>query len=567
MKRLISIGITILVVLSSTNFTGTHAMKTAMSFGNNTIAAGSGHSLAIKEDGSLWAWGNNVCGQLGDGTVTVVNEAMPWIIIEDNNKSIPMKIMDDVVSVAAGGAHTLAIKSDGSLWAFGWNRYGQLGDGTAINRSKPVKIMDGVAAISVGAFHSLILKEDGSLCAFGNNTYGQLGDGTVTTYENDFYHYYLNAGFDVKVKENNDKNRPVKIMDDVVAISAGSIHNLAIKSDGSLWSWGDNKHGQLGDGTVSVYNINDPVTWLDNNKSAPVRIMEDVALISAGDSHNLAVKTDGSLWAWGDNRFGKLGDGTGRHFNYFCNDDKFSPQKIMDDVVYASAGGEQSLAVRTDGNLWAWGDYARPTQYNNTSKVYNTPIRIINDVASVSAGGWHNLAIKTNGSLWSWGANLSGVLGDGKDTVWHYDVLIEENDREKPEKIMDDVKLPKDTTGVIFPPTDLIRVTLNGNLLFLDQPPIIENGRTLVPLRAIFEALGAMVFWDQSTQTVTAYASDTIKLTIGSDAMFKNNEQIKLDVPAKIIGGKTMVPVRAVAEALGAEVEWDGKTQTVIITD
>ena len=475
--------------------------------------------------------------------------------------------MDDVVSVAAGGAHTLVIKSDGSLWAFGWNRYGQLGDGTTTNRNKPAKVMDNVVAISAGAYHSHVLKEDGSLWAFGNNTYGQLGDGTITTYESDFYYYYLDAGIDVEKKENNDKDKPVKIMDDIIAISAGSIHNLAIKVDGSLWSWGDNKHGQLGDGTVSVYNIYDLVTLPDNNKSAPVKIMEDVAFISAGYSHNLAIKTDGSLWSWGDNSFGKLGDGTGHHFNYFGGDDKFSPQKIMDDVIYSSAGGEQSLAVTTDGNLWAWGDYARPTQYNNSSKVNNTPIIIMSDVAFASAGRWHNLAIKTDGSLWSWGANLSGILGDGKVTVWYYDELIENNDRSEPLKIIDAIKQQGGSTAFIPTHTGSIRVTLNGNYLSFDQPPIIQDGRTLVQLRTIFEALGAEIDWNGYTQTITAIADNkTVIMQIGRSTYTVNGEEKTLDVPPQIINGRTLVPARAVAESFGADVVWNDNTQTVIIT-
>ena len=124
------------------------------------------------------------------------------------------------------------------------------------------------------------------------------------------------------------------------------------------------------------------------------------------------------------------------------------------------------------------------------------------------------------------------------------------------------------STTTATPASDEIKVIVNGTAVAFDQPPIIENGRTLVPLRAIFEALGAEVEWEQSTQTVTAVRGDvTITLQIGSNILKRNGESIELDVPAKIVGGRTLVPARAVAESFGAEVGWDAKTRTVTITE
>ncbi|MCL2045025.1 MAG: stalk domain-containing protein [Oscillospiraceae bacterium] len=537
-----------------------------------TISAGNGHNFAITEDGSLWVWGRNVAGEHGDGTVTIRNDAYPRIIIEDHDKLIPTKVMEDVVSVAASGTHSLVIKSDGSLWAFGWNKFGQLGDGTNIDRYEPVKIMDNVVAISAGSYHSLVLKEDGSLWSFGNNAYGQLGDGTRTTYLDKGYWLDLDYNDNLETKENNDKSIPVKIMDDVVAISAGSIHNLAIKSDGSLWSWGNNEYGEIGDGSISVKDASYNIVQ-DNARPTPVRIMEDVVFISAGYSHNLAIKNDGSLWAWGDNNHGKLGDGTGYSHDSSGKYNRLSPVKVLDDVIYASAGGDHSFAIRIDGNLWAWGDYTRQTDTGGVNRAKNTPIRIMSDVAIVSAGAWHSLAVKTNGSLWSWGANLNGNLGDGKITIWDWDMLIENNDRIEPEIILYDVKLQADTSTLINPPSDIIRVYLDGNLLAFDQPPIIENGRTLVPFRSIFEAFGASVYWNESTQTITALNAGiedryigTIRLTIGSDILLMGTEEIKLDVLAKIVNGRTLVPLRVIAECYGADIKWDSESLTITIS-
>ena len=154
--------------------------------------------------------------------------------------------MDDVVAVSARGYHTAAIKANGSLWTWGSNHFGQLGDGTTEHKYTPVKIMDNVAAVSAGSAHTAAIKTDGSLWTWGDNPYGELGDGT-TEY----------------------KYSPVKIMDDVVAVSAGTCHTAAIKKDGSLWTWGANSFGELGDGTTE-------------DKHSPVKVMDGVRLPNSG---------------------------------------------------------------------------------------------------------------------------------------------------------------------------------------------------------------------------------------------------------------------------------------------
>jgi C1A family cysteine protease len=190
-----------------------------------TIAAGYRHTLAIKSDGSLWAWGSNDFGQLGDGTNT------------DRNAPVQVGTAKDWAAVSAGETHTVALKADGSLWAWGSNDHGgQLGDGTDTNRNIPVRVGNAAdwAAVSAGWGHTVALKTDGSLWAWGLNSSGQLGDDTDT-----------------------NRNVPVRVGNaaDWTAVLAGGYHNLALKADGSLWAWGYNGYGQLGDGTNTSKNI------------------------------------------------------------------------------------------------------------------------------------------------------------------------------------------------------------------------------------------------------------------------------------------------------------------------
>ena len=177
--------------------------------------------------------------------------------------------------MAAGAYHSLALKSDGTLWAWGSNSDGQLGDGTRTTRTTPTQIpISGVVSLIAGANHSLALKSDGTLWAWGDNFYGQLGDGTTT-----------------------DSRTPKQILTDVNAMAAKWSQTLVIKRDGSLWAWGRNNRGQLGDGTTT-------------NRSTPTSILTGVVALAAGSEHSLALKSDGTLWAWGSNSFGQLVDGS-----------------------------------------------------------------------------------------------------------------------------------------------------------------------------------------------------------------------------------------------------------------
>lgn len=230
----------------------------------------SGHCLFIKSDGSLWAFGNNDYGQLGDGTHNWFS-SRPEEIVSNN-----------VVEVAVGGYYSMFVKSDGSLWAMGQESDGALGDGGAAGpptgfTNQPEQIVpNGVVAVACGGWHTLFLKSDGSLWAMGNDEYGQLGDEPI-----------------------GSTNRPVQIVSsNVIAVACGLYHSLFLKSDGSLWAFGNNDYGQLGDGTF--YDCYWPEQIVSN----------DVVAIACGYGHSLFLKSDGSLWTMGSINGGVgVGDG------------------------------------------------------------------------------------------------------------------------------------------------------------------------------------------------------------------------------------------------------------------
>ncbi len=328
------------------------------------LSAGSGYTMIVKTDGSLWACGRNNYGQLGDGTNT--------------NRSAPVQVMTGVASVSAGGTHTMILNADGSLWACGYNEYGQLGDGTTTGQSTPVQIMTGVASVSVGIEHTMILKTDGSLWACGWNYYGQLGDGTTT-----------------------NQSTPVSIMTGVASVSAGAYYTMILKTDGSLWACGANYYGQLGDGTTI-------------NRSTPVQVITGVSFVSAGGAHTMIMKTDGTLWAFGFNYYGQLGDGT--------TTERHSPVQVMTGM--ASAGYGHTVILKTDGSLWACGFNGTGQLGDGTITNRSTPVQIMTGVSFVSAGGAHTMIMKTDGTLWACGDNLWGELGDGTTTQRQLPVQI-----------------------------------------------------------------------------------------------------------------------------------------------
>jgi alpha-tubulin suppressor-like RCC1 family protein len=352
------------------------ATNTATSIAPGCTAYG---SLFIESNGSLWGMGD-VTG-LGEITAEI---SRPGEITSSNV----------IAAAVAGDGYFLFVKSDGSVWGMGNNSLGGLGLTNLPNPgvAQPTEIpLTNVVAVAVGFGHSLFLESDGSLWGVGDDTEGELGDGGS-------YFSVPDGPF-----------QPEKIVScDVTKIAAGSDFSLFLKSDGSLWGMGDNSWGQLGDGHLDPFD-----EYAYTNLPEEI-IASNVIAIAAGGAHSLFLKSDGSLWAMGDDGFGQLGDGGYGAVVW--------PEMIVSSNVTAiAAGAGFSLFLKSDGSLWAMGDdyYGQLGDGNLSSSTTpwlstNQPEEIVcSNVVSISAGQYHSLFIKSDGSLWGMGADESSQLGDG----------------------------------------------------------------------------------------------------------------------------------------------------------
>ncbi|HEY7042938.1 MAG TPA: Calx-beta domain-containing protein [Nocardioidaceae bacterium] len=294
-----------------------------------------------------------------------------------------------VVAVAGDNSTGVALLPDGTVWSWGSNHYGQLGDGTTTDSATPVEAIgvSNAVAISSDGVHTLALTSGGSVWAWGANAAGQLGDGTTT-----------------------DRSTPVPVsgLSNVVAISSdNNAYNtggvgLALLADGTVWSWGSNDYGVLGTGSGAEYS------------AVPAQIpgLSNVVSVSTSGLHSLAATSDGSVWAWGAGFYDELGDGGGGPFHF-----ALTPIQVpgVGSITSVSAGDVDSTALASDGTVWFWGAYfANP---KNFSGFPPGQVRGLSDVASVTAGRDAVFAVTSDGSLWDWGTNTVGQLGDGNLTT------------------------------------------------------------------------------------------------------------------------------------------------------
>jgi alpha-tubulin suppressor-like RCC1 family protein len=276
--------------------------------GMTKVATHDGEDLALRSDGTVWAWGDNASGDLGDGTTV------------PRDTPVQVSGLTGVTQIAAGGSFGLALRSNGTVWSWGFNGDGELGNGTTDDSSVPVQVkgLSQVTKIAAGQTDSMAVATRGittltSVYAWGANGQGQIGDGT-------------------------SRERPVPVqiagigVPNVIAIAVGNDYSMVLGSDGTLWDWGLNQWGQLGNGTTT--SVNKPVEAQG--------LESGITQISAGDSHSLALRSDGSVEAWGYNGAGQLGDGT----SAFAVANPAPVQVVgLANVTQISAGSSFSLAI------------------------------------------------------------------------------------------------------------------------------------------------------------------------------------------------------------------------------
>ena len=326
---------------------------------------------------AVWAFGGNNYGQLGNGTT--INRTTPVQVKDPGG----VGFLTGVGAIAGGRYHSLALK-DGTVWAWGFNDSGQLGDGTTINRTTPVQVsgLTGVAAIASGYGHSLALKTDGTAWAWGQNNGGQLGNGTSTIFGA--------TTTPVQVCESGGCSNGY--LTGVAAIAGGFFHSLALKTDGTVWAFGVNSTSQLGDGTTAILR-NTPVQVCASGGCSN-GYLTGVSAIAGGSSNSLALKTDGTVWAWGLNTGGQLGDGTTTNKN--------TPVQVLGLTgVSAIASGLFHFLVLKDGTAWAWGSNSRGQLGDGTTTFRATPVQVkglvgvgfLTGVAAIAGGEYHSLAL------------------------------------------------------------------------------------------------------------------------------------------------------------------------------
>jgi alpha-tubulin suppressor-like RCC1 family protein len=457
--------------------TGYQAMK-----GITSVHSGmSSHVFVIQEDESVWAWGENLSGQLGNGFYNV-NALSPARVTSVSNAR----------QFSSGANTTVALKNDGTVWAWGSKEYGRLGtgkkeEGRALSPEQVADLKD-IEQVSTSVNHSLALQRDGTVWAWGKNDVGQLAD----------------KALEVSYK-------PVKIagLTDVVAVSAGTFHSLALKKDGSVWYWG-------------LYELKN-----DFEKIIQPRLVEGLTSIKsiyAGERSSLALTEDGTVWAWGYN-FGHM-----------------QPKQVanLSGVIQISAGGESYIALKKDGSVWAWGGNDFGQLGNDTGTGSSIPKRIngIMDVTQIASGKNSHYALTRERLLWSWGNNDYGQLGIGSTessksfpAKIHKPVTVALNDQTVPlplppvivngsclvpvrgvfEKLGAQVSWDYKMRTVLITKHDLsIRLvvnssvaTINNRSVVLTQSAQIISDSVVVPLRFISETLGANVIWNQEEYRVS----------------------------------------------------------------
>jgi alpha-tubulin suppressor-like RCC1 family protein len=493
---------------------------------------------ALFDDGSLWNWEM----EKGIGTMTKMN-------------------LDQVVVISHNMTQMLALKKDGTVWAWGSNWNGERGDDQyteLVNgeipeyRSEPLQIksLSNIIAISAATRFSMALKSDGTVWTWGANNMGGLGDG-IRTFNRDG-----------SIQPSKDRFEPGKVesLSDIVAIDNFGQGGVALKSNGTVWAWGEFIH------QLKPYQI---------PNLTQVQSIEDT----------FAITSDGSVWGWGPNDRAQYGNGLRAEDSHFEFIPVATRLAALDDFDEIEVGVNYTIGLK-NGGLYSWGGNDNGSIGNGKTTIRKsngsywaitedhdvlTPAKIeglpeIHNVwtNNVTFGG---VALGKDGSVWKWGGYNNADYVPMKIEFISGPLVIapDSKTKENDTPVTPFIESKENVTPSIK--SKEFMVIVNGSTLSFDQPPIEVNGRIKVPLRAIFDALGAKITWNNSTNTVTAIKGDTIViLTTGQLIATVNGKKITLDQPADVINNRILVPIRFVTESFGGNIIYDKDTKTIKIS-
>jgi alpha-tubulin suppressor-like RCC1 family protein len=348
--------------------------------GARTVTVGSSHSCVGLKNGTAWCWGDNYRGKLGTG------DTLDTSLITN-----PVVGLSNVSQLSAGVEHTCAVLADGTARCWGYGGAGELGDGettTSSNVPVTVRYLTAAKELACGFGHTCAVREDGNVLCWGYNGSGQLGNGNYPT--------------------NSDAPVGVSDITDASAVAAGQNHSCAVRLDGTVWCWGDNEHGQLGSETLEYSDVPVQVAGLD-----------DVVRLGSGANSlaTCAVRADGTVWCWGDNYLGNLGDGTNGNVRYAPVQVQglSGAARVATALTHTCAttaeGGVFCWGVIRDGEMV---EYAGQLgHYADDGSDTPVPVHQMQQVVDVAAGGRRSCAVKADGTLWCWGDNRAGFLGTG----------------------------------------------------------------------------------------------------------------------------------------------------------
>lgn len=535
MKKYTSIIIIVLMVIVSISIGLVQNVAYASDAVNledfNSISVGSYHSAALKDDNTVWTWGQNDYGRLGDGTIE--NSATP----------VQVKGLNDVISVSAGYAHTVVIKKDGTVWAWGANNHGQIGDGTTEFRTSPVQVkgLTDVIALSICSELNVALKKDGTVWSWGSN-----------------YNYIQGDGIDFSTT-------PVQLnqIKDVLSVSVSGTNLIILKKDGTIWGLGNNFMYQLGNDDWDFYT----------STLVQIKGLTEIVSVCSGDCLTVALKNDGTVWAVGSNMNGEMGGSSTENYTY-----NIVQIKGISDVANISVDDSHIIALKNDGTVWEWGQDFLDTFNESVEDYYKkialTQVKGLTGMVEISSGYMHSMALKNDGTIWSWGYNKYGELGDGTNI----------NSPSAPVKVM--INLGNLVANPINDSSYVKATPINSNVMVDGKNISFEayniDGYTYFKIRDLAMALNDSakqmdVTWNQTMNAINlltgqSYTEVGKELSLSGNTDFKKayltTSNIYLNgIPALFtaynIDGNNYFKLRDIGESINLGILWDNYTNTI----